>query len=66
MKMNTDLTNVYKKYKGMWVALDGTLTKVISANKNAKKVYDEAISKGYKKPTLFKVPQQNILIFGNI
>lgn len=62
MKMN--LTNVYKSYKGLWVALDEKLQKVISSGKNAKEVYDSAIKHGNKKPTLFKVPKQNLPYFG--
>lgn len=62
--MKVDLTNIYEKHKGMWVALDKSLKKVIASDKNVDKVYKEALSKGYKKPTLFKVPQQNIPYFG--
>lgn len=64
MKMNTDLTKIFNSYKGLWVALDESLQKVISSNKNAEKVYKEALEKGYKKPTLFKVPQENLPYFG--
>lgn len=59
-----NLTNVYKKYKGLWVTLDTELKKVVSADTNAKKAYKEAIEKGYKKPTLFKVPKQNLPYIG--
>lgn len=64
MKKNTNLTKIFNKYKGFWVALDDSLRKVISYNKNAQKAYTEALEKGYKKPTLFKVPQENIPYFG--
>jgi maltose-binding protein MalE len=64
MKINTNLTPVFNKYKGLWVALDSSLKKVISADKNAEKAYKEALEKGYKKPTLFKVPQENLPYFG--
>lgn len=64
MKMNTNLTKVFDKYRGLWVALDESLKKVISSNKNAEKAYKQAIEKGYKKPTLFKVPQKNTPYFG--
>ncbi len=59
-----DLTKVYKKYKGQWVALDDNLLKVITSSYSAKKTYQEAIKKGYKEPTLFKVPAKNIPYFG--
>ncbi|PIR79906.1 MAG: hypothetical protein COU25_02835 [Candidatus Levybacteria bacterium CG10_big_fil_rev_8_21_14_0_10_35_13] len=64
MKTNTNLTKVFEKYKGLWITLDDSLKKVISSNKNAEKAYKEAIEKGYKKPTLFKVPQENLPYFG--
>lgn len=61
--MKIDLTNIYKKYKGLWVALDSTLKKAISSDKNASNAYEEAIKKGYKKPTMFKVPLKNLPYF---
>ncbi len=64
MKKYIDLTNVYKNYKGLWVALDEKLEKVIASDFNAKRTYDKAFKKGLKKPTLFKVPKQNIAYFG--
>ena len=54
-----DLSPVLEKYKGSWVALTDSDT-VISADKSAKKAYDEAIKKGYKEPILFKVPQHDL------
>jgi len=64
MKMNTNLTKIFNNYKGLWVALDSSLKKVISSNKKAEKAYSEALKKGYPKPTLFKVPQENLPYFG--
>lgn len=64
MRTNINLTKVFDKYKGLWVTLDKSLKKVISSNKNAEKAYKEALDKGYKKPTLFKVPQENLPYFG--
>lgn len=64
MKMNTNMTKIFEKYKGLWVALDDKWNKVISANKDVEKVYKEAVEKGYKKPTLFKVPFENLPYFG--
>lgn len=62
--MNINLTAVYEKYKGLWVAFDDTLKKVISSDKSAADAYKKAIKEGYKKPTLFKVPQNNTAYFG--
>ena len=64
MKMNTNLTKIFEKYRGLWVTLDDSLKNVISSNKNAEKAYKEAVKKGYDKPTLFKVPQENNPYFG--
>ena len=64
MKMNTNLTKIFNNYKGLWVALDSSLKKVISADKKAEKAYVQALKKGYAKPTLFKVPQENLPYFG--
>ena len=64
MKVKIDLTNIYKKYKGLWIVLDEKLKKVVSADKNAERAYKKAIEEGYKKPTLFKVPKHNLPYFG--
>jgi len=62
--MEINLTKIYKKYKGMWVALTESLDEVISYGNSAKKVHKEALKKGYKNPTLFKVPSKNIAYIG--
>lgn len=66
MKVNTNLTKIFNKYKGLWVALDESLKKVISSDKDALKAYQEAVKRGYRKPTLFKVPRKNLPYFGFI
>lgn len=53
----TGLSSIQKKYKGLWVALTDDLEKVVAANKDAQVTYNKAVEKGYKKPTLFKVPE---------
>ena len=58
------LSEVFEKYKGLWVTLAESLDQVISADKNAKKAYDDALRKGYQKPTLLKVPQENNAYIG--
>lgn len=60
-----NFTNIYKKYSGLWVALDEKLQKVIASDKNGKKAYEEAIRKGLGKPTLFKVPKHNLPYLGS-
>jgi len=56
--MNVDLTKIYKKYKGLWIALNDKWDTVISFDKDIKKVHKEALEKGYKEPILFKVPTE--------
>jgi hypothetical protein len=54
-----DLSKVLDKFKGLWVTLTDS-DNVISANKSAKRAYEEAINKGYKEPILFKVPKHDV------
>jgi hypothetical protein len=54
-----DLSKVLDKFKGLWVTLTDS-DSVISANKSAKRAYEDAINKGYKEPILFKVPQHDL------
>jgi len=62
--MKRDFTELQKQYKGLWVALNEKMEKVIASDKNAKKAYDKAVKLGQKKPMLFKVPQENVPYFG--
>ncbi len=62
--MRIDLTKIYEKYKGLWVTLDQKLNKVISSDNSAEGAYKKALKLGYKKPTLFKVPKENLPYFG--
>ena len=55
----TDLSPILEQFKGLWVTLTD-VDSVISANKSAKKAYEEAIKKGYKEPILFKVPLHDL------
>ena len=45
-----------KKYGGKWVAMKPYTSSVVASGERAKEVYEEAQKKGYKIPTLFKVP----------
>lgn len=59
-----NFTKIYKQHKGLWITLDQGLRKVISAESSAKKAYESAKKKGYKKPILFKVPTKNLPYIG--
>ena len=56
--MAIDWTPIYKKYKGLWVALKQDEKTVITSGKEARVVLDEAVQKGYKRPIMIKVPKK--------
>lgn len=62
-----DHTNIYKKYKGQWVILDKSGTKVLSSDKELKK----AVEKFHKKygnveiPDSLKVPSRLVPYVGS-
>ncbi len=64
MKHAIDLTKVWEKYKGQWVAFDKDYH-VLSADKDAKEAYQKAKKKGYERPILFNMPHENIPYFGS-
>ena len=55
-----DLTKIYKKYKGLWVALSSDEKKVLGKGKTVKAAVKEAQQKGVQTPYLFKVPTKII------
>lgn len=55
-----DFTNIFKKYKGLWVALSPDETRVLGKGKNAKKAFEEAKKKSAQIPYMFKVPTKLI------
>ena len=56
-----DFNKILAKYKGKWVTLSEE-NRVVSSGYNAKKVYKEAKEKGIEVPTLFKVPNPQLLL----
>ena len=56
--MAIDWTPIYKKYKGLWVALKEDEKTVITSGKEARKVLNDAIQRGYEKPIIIKVPKK--------
>lgn len=55
--MAIDWTRIYRKYKGLWVALKADEKTVIASGKSAKQVFEEAKNKGYKNPILTRMPK---------
>lgn len=54
--MAIDWSQLYRKYKGQWVALLDDETTVIGSGKTAKLAQEKAKKKGYEKPILTRVP----------
>ncbi len=64
--MAIDWTHIYKKYKGLWVALADDEITVLASGKTAKEAWDRALKKGFKKPILMGVPEKLTYFVGNI
>ena len=50
--MAINWSKIYKKYKGLWIALDKDEKKVISYDQEAKKAFEKAQKKGIRIPIL--------------
>ncbi len=64
--MAIDLTNIYKKYKGLWVALKADKVTVVASGQTVNEALSEAKTKGFNDPILFKVPTRIIPQIGAI
>lgn len=53
-----DWTHIYKKYKGLWVALKDDEVTVISSGRNAKTAWEKAQKRGFREPILMNVPKK--------
>lgn len=58
--MALDWSNIYKKYKGLWVALKDDEVTVISSGKTAKDALEKARKKGINSPILTRMPNKLI------
>lgn len=54
--MNIDWTKIYKKYKGLWVALKDDEETVVGSGKTLREAVDMAKKKGYPNPILTRMP----------
>ncbi len=59
-----DLTKIFKKYAGQWIALADNEKTVLASSKSAKEALLKAENKGYKEPILFKVPKKSLAYVG--
>lgn len=62
--MAIDWTNIFQKYKGLWVALKDDEKTVITSGKTVKEVMNKSKKRGYMKPILFRVPTRIIPYIG--
>ena len=62
--MAIDWTKIYKKYKGLWVALKSDEKTVIASGKTAKEAWEKAQKEGFQKPILTRMPPKLIPYVG--
>lgn len=55
-----DWTKIYKKYKGLWVALKDDEITVVGSGKTAKEALEDAKKTGYEEPILTHIPKELI------
>ena len=56
--MPIDWTKIYKKYKGLWVALKDDYTTVVASGKTPEKTLELAKKNGFNSPFLTHVPEE--------
>lgn len=56
--MAIDWTKIYKKYKGLWVALKKDEKTVLASGKTVKETLEKARKTGYKRPIMLRVPTE--------
>ena len=55
-----DMTKIYKKYPGMWVALNETKTKALASGSTAKEALQASRKQGVRNPIITKIPTENL------
>lgn len=55
--MAIDWTQIYEKYKGLWVALKDDEKTIVGSGKTAREAVDEALRKGCQHPILTRMPE---------
>lgn len=53
-----DWTPIYRKYKGLWVALEQDEETVIASGKTLQETIDKAHATGHKRPIMLRVPSR--------
>ncbi|OHA27099.1 MAG: hypothetical protein A3C06_01200 [Candidatus Taylorbacteria bacterium RIFCSPHIGHO2_02_FULL_46_13] len=62
--MAKDWTKIFKKYKGLWVALADDEETVLGAGKTLKEAFELAKKKGYKEPIMTRMPEEIVSFVG--
>ncbi|OGL69253.1 hypothetical protein A3B21_00025 [Candidatus Uhrbacteria bacterium RIFCSPLOWO2_01_FULL_47_24] len=57
------MTEIYKKYRGLWVAMTKD-RQVVASGEDGKKVFEEARAKGVEVPLLYHVPKSQDFYIG--
>lgn len=59
-----DWTDIYEKYKGLWVALQDDEKTVVASGDTPREAMEQAEERGFKKPILFRVPTKIVPYIG--
>ncbi len=62
--MLIDWTKIYKKYKGLWVALKDDEVTIVGSGKTLKQALNQAKKSGYPEPIMMRVPDKLITFAG--
>lgn len=62
--MAQDWTKIYKKYKGLWVALDEDEETVVGSGRSAREALESAEKEGYEEPILTRMPEEITVYVG--
>lgn len=62
--MAINWTPLYRKYKGLWIALKSDEKTVVGSGKTAKEAFKISINKGYAKPILTRMPSKIVSYIG--
>ena len=64
--MSKDWTKLYKKYKGLWVALADDEMTVLSSGKTLKEAISKAKKNGYSDPIFTRMPESLVTYVGTL
>ncbi len=63
--MAIDWTDIYKAYKGLWVALKDDEKTVVASGTSVHEVIELAKKQGFDNPILFRVPTEVVPFVGS-